>query len=142
MSYNCRFHKKYLAHQIRYYQPNPNAANGPYPRNTALNDPDYSSCLPGNCNALGLRVLNSQNILIYGAGLYSFFNSYSTSCSDYPGGTCQSEIFSIEGSTSELVVYALSTVGTTNMIVKDGVSLAVYSDNLATYADTIAYFTL
>jgi glucan 1,3-beta-glucosidase len=86
--------------------------------------------------------LNSQNTLIYGAGLYSFFNSYSTSCSDYPGGKCQSEIFSIEGSTSGLVVYALSTVGTTNMIVKDGVSLAVYSDNLATYADTIAYFTL
>jgi glucan 1,3-beta-glucosidase len=132
----------FIQTETPYYQPNPNAANGPYPRNTALYDPDYSSCLPGNCDALGLRVLNSQNTLIYGAGLYSFFNSYSTSCSDYPGGKCQSEIFSIEGSTSGLVVYALSTVGTTNMIVKDGVSLAVYSDNLATYADTIAYFTL
>ncbi|KAF4222546.1 hypothetical protein CNMCM6805_002191 [Aspergillus fumigatiaffinis] len=132
----------FIQTETPYYQPNPNAANGPYPRNTALYDPDYSSCLPGNCDALGLRVLNSQNTLIYGAGLYSFFNSYSTSCSDYPGGKCQSEIFSIEGSTSGLVVYALSTVGTTNMIVKDGVSLALYSDNLATYADTIAYFTL
>lgn len=26
----------------------------------------------------GLRVVNSQNILIYGAGLYSFFNNYNT----------------------------------------------------------------
>ncbi|KAF7178365.1 hypothetical protein CNMCM7691_007055 [Aspergillus felis] len=132
----------FIQTETPYYQPNPNAANSPYPRNTALNDPDYSSCLSGNCDALGLRVLNSQNTLIYGAGLYSFFNYYSTSCSNFPGGQCQSEIFSIEGSTSGLVVYALSTVGTTNMIVKNGASLALYSDNLATYADTIAYFTL
>jgi glucan 1,3-beta-glucosidase len=51
-------------------------------------------------------------------------------------------IFSIEGSTSALVVYSLNTVGTTNMIVKDGTSLAVVGDNLATFAATIAYFTL
>lgn len=50
-------------------------------------------------------------------------------------------IFSVEGSTSGLVVYGLNTVGTTYMIVKDGVALAKVSDNLATYAATIAYFT-
>lgn len=38
-------------------------------------------------------------------------------------------------------LYLLSTVGTTNMIVRDGESLARYDDNLATYAQTIAYFT-
>ena len=119
------------------------AANGPYPTNSALKDPDYSSCLPGNCNSLGLRVLDSSDIIIYGAGLYSFFNNYSTDCSTFPTPeNCQSEIFSVEGSTSDFVVYTLSTVGTTNMIVKDGESLAVVSDNLATYAATIAYFTL
>jgi len=33
----------------------------------------------GNCPAAwGLRVLNSNNILIYGAGLYSFFSNYDT----------------------------------------------------------------
>lgn len=79
---------------------------------------------------------------MYGAGLYSFFNNYNTACSDFPTANCQSEIFSIEGSTSNLVVYALSTVGTANMIVKDGVSLAAVGDNLATFAATIAYFTL
>lgn len=126
-----------------YYQPNPDAANGPYPTNSTLKDPDYSSCLPGNCNSLGLRVLDSNDIIIYGAGLYSFFNNYSTDCSTFPTPeNCQSEIFSVEGSTSDLVVYTLSTVGTTNMIVKDGESLAVVSDNLATYAATIAYFKL
>lgn len=108
-----------------------------------MKDPDYSSCLPGNCNSLGLRILDSTGIIVYGAGLYSFFNNYSTDCSTFPvPENCQSEIFSVEGSTSNLVVYTLSTVGTTNMIVKDGKSLAVVSDNLATYAATIAYFTL
>lgn len=127
----------------RYCQPTLDAANGPYPRNAALNDPDFTSCLPGNCDALGLRILNSNDIIVYGVGLYSFFNHYSTSCSTFPTPeNCQSEIFSVEGSTSNLTVYTLSTVGTTNMIVKDGMSLAVVSDNLATFAATIAYFSL
>ncbi|KAJ5976298.1 hypothetical protein N7481_010005 [Penicillium waksmanii] len=133
----------FIQTETPYYQPNPDAANSPYPTNSALNDPDYSSCLSGNCDSLGLRVLDSSNINIYGAGLYSFFNHYSTTCSTFPlPENCQSEIFSIEGSTNNLVVYALSTVGTTNMIVKDGTSLAVVGDNLDTYAATIAYFTL
>lgn len=128
---------------FRYYQPNPDAAHSPYPTNSALNDPDYSTCLPGNCDALGLRIVDSTDIIVYGAGLYSFFNNYSTACSTFPTPeNCQSEIFSVEGSTSNLVVYTLSTVGTTNMITKDGTSLAVVSDNLATFAATIAYFTL
>lgn len=129
--------------RYRYYQPNPNAANSPYPTNTALKDPTFGSCLGGNCNALGLRVLNSKSVIVYGAGLYSFFNNYSTTCSTFPlPENCQSMIFSIEGTNSGLVVYALSTVGTQYMIVKDGVALAKVSDNLATYAATIAYFTL
>lgn len=30
-------------------------------------------------DALGLRILNSQDLYVYGAGLYSFFDDYSTS---------------------------------------------------------------
>ncbi|KAK4865561.1 hypothetical protein LT330_009349 [Penicillium expansum] len=132
----------YIQTETPYYQPNPNAANGPYPTNSTLNDPNYSSCLGGNCNALGLRILNSKDVNIYGAGLYSFFNNYSTTCSTFPlPENCQSMIFSIEGSTSGLVVYGLNTVGTSYMIVKDGTALATVGDNLATYAATIAYFT-
>ncbi|KAJ5288874.1 Pectin lyase fold/virulence factor [Penicillium angulare] len=133
----------FIQTETPYYQPSPDAANSPYPTNSTLNDPDYSTCLSGNCDSLGLRVLNSEDIIIYGAGLYSFFNHYSTDCSTFPTPEdCQSEIFSVEGTTSGLTVYTLSTVGTTNMIVKAGSSLAVVSDNLATYAATIAYFTV
>lgn len=82
-------------------------------------------------------------MIIYGAGLYSFFNNYSTSCSAFPvPEDCQSMIFSIEGTTSGLVVYGLNTVGTTYMIVNSGTALAKVSDNLDTFAATIAYFTL
>lgn len=135
-------HIKTHGHPCSYYQPIPDAAHSPYPTNSALHDPTFTNCLGGNCNALGLRVLNSQSVNIYGAGLYSFFNHYSTACSTFPvPENCQSEIFSIEGTTKNLVVYSLNTVGTTNMIVRDNNVLAVVSDNLATFAATIAYFT-
>lgn len=49
-------------------------------------------------------------------------------------------MFAIDGETSGLQVYALSTVGTENMVVRDGKSLARAGDNRATFADTIAYF--
>lgn len=87
-------------------------------------------------------MLDSKDILVYGAGLYSFFNHYSTACSNTEGQRCQSEIFAIDGSTTALTVYTLSTVGTTNMIVRNGNSLATYSDNRATFAETIAYFQM
>jgi glucan 1,3-beta-glucosidase len=131
-----------LTRSQRYYQPNPNAQNGPYPRNSALNDPDFSTCLPGNCDALGLRVSNSNAVTIYGAGLYSFFNHYSTTCSNGGGPeNCQSEIFRVDGTTSALRVYTLSTIGTTNMITINGQSRALYSDNVNVFPDTIALFT-
>jgi hypothetical protein len=127
----------------RYYQPNPNAPSSPYPLSATLNDPDFSKCLPGNCDALGLRIYNSQGINIYGAGLYSFFNHYSTTCSNQGGPeNCQSEIFSIEGSTSSLRVYTLITIGTPSMVTINGVSDASYSNNVNTFPDTIAYFSL
>ncbi|OJJ49111.1 hypothetical protein ASPZODRAFT_13848 [Penicilliopsis zonata CBS 506.65] len=136
----------FIQTETPYYQPDPDAASSPYPTNTTLNDPDYSticSSTSGNCDALGLRILDSDTVFIYGAGLYSFFDSYSTTCSDDPGPEdCQSNIFSVEGTTSDLWVYTLSTVGTTNMVTVNGSALAPYRDNIATYADTIAYFTL
>ena len=39
-----------------------------------------------NADAWGLRIVDSTNILIYGAGLYSFFNNYSTACSNQGAG--------------------------------------------------------
>jgi len=67
--------------QCSYYQPNPNATM-PFAPVASLNDPDIAASSRGiagnSADGWGLRVVNSQNILIYGAGLYSFFNNYNT----------------------------------------------------------------
>lgn len=128
-----------------YYQPNPNATI-PFPPVKSLSDPDFvASCkgVQGNCaDAWGLRILDSQDILTYGAGLYSFFSNYSTSCSDVGAGeTCQARIFDLEGQKLENVwVYNLNTIGAVSMIDRDGMSLASYADNIDWFPDTIALF--
>jgi hypothetical protein len=55
---------------------------------------------------------------------------------------CQINIVDLEGTLSNINIYCLSTVGTTNMISEAGSSLAVYSDNVNVYVDTIALFQL
>lgn len=98
--------------------------------------------MSGNCDALGLYVTDSDAVYIYGAGLYSFFNDYSTTCSDAGNGEdCQSEIFRVNGTITGLRVYALNTVGVTNMIEVDGTSEALYSDNIGPYSDGIVLFS-
>jgi glucan 1,3-beta-glucosidase len=66
--------------ETAYWQPNPNASVV-FPIASGWNDPNFAtSCagVAGQCNmGWGLRVVNSSSILVYGAGLYSFFNNYS-----------------------------------------------------------------
>lgn len=128
-----------------YYMPTPNALTQPFPLNSSLSDPDYSSLCPSSslpCDSLGLRISNCQNILVYGAGFYSFFNNYQTTCSD-AGQTidCQGQIVQISSGSDHLWFYGLNTVGTGNMVNIDNTPVAKYSDNVNAYSDTIAKFT-
>jgi glucan 1,3-beta-glucosidase len=139
---------------------------------SSLNDPDLSaSCsgVSGNCaDAWGLRILNSQNILIYGAGIYSFFDGYSTceylqpeprkfafsvkytdrqlqllltACSTFAAGeSCQSRIVSLEGNISNVNLYNLNTIGSQSMLNRDGNELAYYADNENVFPSCIAVF--
>ncbi|KAI1324230.1 pectin lyase-like protein [Xylariaceae sp. FL0255] len=125
-----------------YYQPSPNAINSPYPENSTLNDPTFSNCATtsGNCDAWGMRILNSENVFVYGTGFYSWFNNYNDACSSPGNGeSCQSMIFDVQDSTS-VAVYTLTTIGSEDMVTKDGAVAATYSSNKAVYGDTIAYF--
>lgn len=152
--------------ETAYYQPHPDI-NAPFNAVPRLNDPTAKGgCKNGtNCDGLGLRVLDSQNVNIYGAGLYSFFDDYNTceqqtkphipvgeydelmratACS-YPvsGEICQRSIFSIEGKRSSNVnVYNLNTIGATSMIDREGVSLARFKDNVDVFPDDVAIFRL
>lgn len=134
----------FIQTETPYYQPNPQAPI-PFVLNTDLHDPDLQAACSGqggNCRgAWGLRIINSKNILTYGAGLYSFFDNYKTTCSNNPGPkNCQNNMFSLEGRNENVNIYALSTVGSTNMITIDGRTAAKSSDNLNVFSETIALF--
>lgn len=68
--------------ETAYWQPNPKAGVAT-PVIGSWNDPDFAtSCagVSGNCaSGWGLGVVNSQSILVYGAGLYSFFQNNNNS---------------------------------------------------------------
>jgi glucan 1,3-beta-glucosidase len=143
--YSPLFHQNLLI-TARYYQPNPSAP-APFTVVSSLNDPDFvTSCAgqSGRCaNAWGLRIVNSNNVLIYAAGLYSFFNNNdATVCPAAGTSNCQNNIFSLEGSLSNINLYNLGTVGSVNMITLQGSSLALYSDNENVYPGVIALFQL
>lgn len=137
-----------------YYQPNPPA---PYPFNTrddTLNDPDFASdCavpdqeITAPCEmAWALRIIDSSNVLVYGPGLYSFFNNYDTTCSGGPyGGTrkCQSRIVWVEdttGASQNVVLYDLNTIGSVSMVTNNGTDVALWKDNWSVYGESLIVF--
>lgn len=66
-----------------YYQANP-PAPAPFVTNTVYNDPNFATICASSSSvtacekAFGLRIVSSDQALIYGAGIYSFFENYST----------------------------------------------------------------
>lgn len=107
-----------------------------FPEKTVVND---NVTIP-DADAWGLRIVDSSDILIYGAGHYSFFNDYSTTCSDEGNGeVCQNTIFEVIGSDS-VNLYNLNTVGTHYMIDMDGKEKAYYAKNFNGFIDTVALF--
>ncbi|TEA13507.1 Glucan 1,3-beta-glucosidase [Colletotrichum sidae] len=141
-----------------YYQPSP-PASVPFPRVPGYNDPDFAADCKGQggnatagggsppCEmAWGLRVLGSRNVVAYGAGLYSFFNDYSTACCQVGAGArCQQRILDIReggncGKTEGLEVYNLNVVGATAMVTDEGKDVAFYKDNIAGFTAGIAVY--
>ncbi|KAI1310595.1 glycoside hydrolase family 55 protein [Xylaria venustula] len=126
-----------------YYQPLPDATK-PFPITSSINDPDFAtSCsgVSGNCaEAWGLRIIDSSDFFIYGAGHYSFFNNYDTSCSTVDAGeNCQSRIVSLEN-VSNINIYGLNTIGSTSMLDVDGKSVATWSDNVNVFPANIILY--
>jgi glucan 1,3-beta-glucosidase len=118
--------------ETAYWQPTP---NGPYAVSAAWNDPIVNNVGAG----WGLNIKNSR-VLIYGAGLYSFFDNYDVTCSNQGNESkCQRQIFNVEG-TSQVSVYNLNTVGSDSMIALAGFSIASWADNQNGFVSTIALF--
>lgn len=138
----------YIGHaqtEQAYFQPLP-AAQYPFPADPQLNDPDFAIICQNNpvpgCNmGWGMRIVNSSNVVVYGAGLYSFFDNYNDSCaSNKSPGYCQERILSIEGRAEGIRFLGLSTVGTRVMVERDGVDVMAAIQNNSTFADTLALY--
>ena len=124
--------------EVPYYQSTPKAPL-PFVTNEAYYDPDFSHC-PAESQtcamAWGLRVVNSQNVYIYGAGLYNFFQNYDQSC--LKSEDCQDSMVDIQGNVSTFHLYMLNTKATKNMVAVENQPAAFEGDNVSTFCSTIA----
>jgi hypothetical protein len=145
--YNYQFNNAsnvFLGHiqtETPYYQPNPDSTE-PFTVNPTYADPDFAvSCADdttGTCKrSWGVRAINTKDVFIYGAGLYSFFDNYAQDC--LKTQSCQQNVVSLEGG-SEVHFFGLSTKASVNMLTIDGQSAALDSDNRNNFCATLAWF--
>ncbi|KAK3682221.1 pectate lyase superfamily protein-domain-containing protein [Podospora appendiculata] len=123
-----------------YFQGNPEATT-PYTVNAKFNDPDFAVSCKGNstgcARSWGLRAVNSKDVFVYGAGLYSFFDNYDQTCLETE--SCQTNMVSLEQ--SQVHIFGLSTKASVNMLTVDGASVALDADNRNNFCATLALFT-
>jgi glucan 1,3-beta-glucosidase len=82
---------------------------------------------------------------IYNAGLYSFFQSWSTDCIETRNNRyCQDGIFRIQGNSEKVYLWNLETIGVANPVeindqvrVKNKDNIGVFTDGILGYLPTI-----
>ncbi|CAE6477166.1 unnamed protein product [Rhizoctonia solani] len=117
-----------------YWQPNP-APPSPFSINSAYFDPSFTN----GSAAWALRIQASSNIFVYGAGLYSFFQNYVQTCLNTY--TCQDSIVTISSDSSDVYVYSLSTVGTTNMLNVGSTAIVKQANNRNGFQSTMTIWS-
>lgn len=122
--------------ETAYFQGNPVAPAGTT-INATYSDPTFDGAASKDARTWGLRVVDSKDVFVYGAGLYSFFDDYNQEC--LATADCQNNMVSLENSAVHL--FGLSTKAATNMVTVDGKSQALDSDNRSTFCATLSYFT-
>jgi len=113
-----------------YFQPKP-AVPTPFRIDPAYHDP---SPFEGSASSWALAVKDSHDILIFGAGLYSFFVNYAQDC--VQTRDCQSQIATISSSSSNINLYSLSTVASVYQLSVDSVGVIDQKDNIDGFAST------
>lgn len=145
-----------------YFQGNPDSST-PFAVSAALGDPDFAA----SCNMLssracarswGVRVVDSVDVWMYGAGLYSFFDNYEQTCLQTEN--CQDNMVSVETTADFLQnvsnnvalaaaalnpsgrvhVFGLSTKAAVNMISVEGVPIALDRENRNNFCATVGAF--
>ena len=133
-----------------YFQANPKAPKpltiGNYNWGSS-SDPNWAYCesQPSLSNSTcykswGLRVMDSTNVFLHGAGLYSFFENYDQTC--VANNDCQRNILGIKGDNTNLNMYAINTKASYNIVTYDGVGQALDLDNRNNFCGTLARWIL
>ncbi|KAF5855169.1 hypothetical protein ETB97_009769 [Aspergillus alliaceus] len=106
----------YMGHmqtETPYYQPSPNALS-PYTPGAFLGDPTYIDCVDNLCKgAWALRIINSDDVFIYSAGFYSFFQNYDEGCID--NENCQQSLIETNFANG-LYMYNIFTKGNVEIV--------------------------
>ncbi|KAI1742280.1 glycoside hydrolase family 55 protein [Xylaria scruposa] len=125
--------------ETAYMQGNPDATQGV----TVLEgyfDPEFKETCNGSSDKCartwGMRITNSSDVYVLGAGMYSFFNNYAQEC--VGGQNCQDNMISIEDSNVHL--YGISTKASVNMLTVDSKPVVQDKDNRNTFCAAFAKF--
>ncbi|KIY43610.1 glycoside hydrolase family 55 protein [Fistulina hepatica ATCC 64428] len=124
----------FIQTETPYFQPSP-AVPSPFTADSALSDPSYPSSLT---SAWAIYISSSSNIIIFGAGLYSFYSNYAQTCLD--SVNCQSQIVNVDSASSDIWIYSLSTIAVTDMISVSESGVVSYSGNANGFADTVTFW--
>ncbi|KAJ6500510.1 exo-beta-1,3-glucanase [Mycena sanguinolenta] len=120
-----------LQTETPYFQPYAVALPYPFNKMSEYGDPDFP---PDITMAWALIVRSSTEIVVFGAGLYSFFSDYSQACLDTRN--CQNQIVNISGDSS-VYIYSLATVSSTFQISVDGKGVVNQMDNISGFTSTV-----
>ena len=124
--------------ETAYMQPNPDSLT-PFAPNAKYSDPTFADCTDGACKKTwGLRIVDSRQVFIYGAGLYSFFDNWAQEC--FGRGDCQTNMFSIDTCSSDVYLFTLATKAAVNMATVGGQPSIARVDNKDTFCDLVAVF--
>ncbi|KAJ7708550.1 hypothetical protein B0H16DRAFT_1481276 [Mycena metata] len=137
--YQCAFNNAQniyaglIQSETPYFQPTPIP---PAPFSTTLSYGDPSEAVAA---AWGLVITNSFDMFVYGAGLYSFFQTYGQAC--VPNRNCQDSMVLVDQQSAAVYIYQLTTAGSTNMISYPGnMSVALQADNIDGFASTLSFW--
>ncbi|KAM3448364.1 hypothetical protein MY3296_007848 [Beauveria thailandica] len=102
-----------------YYQPNPRPPDTVRAGARFPNDPDFSGCdlaaavEEDRCNYVWiLLVIDSTDVMVHSAGLYSFFNEYYQDC--IASHNCQTRILEVKRSTC-VIIFTLFSIAMVNI---------------------------
>jgi len=134
----------HIQSETPYWQSNPSALVPFTMQQNAFQDPNFSTCSSQNLRApcdksWGLRVVASNNILIYGTGLYSFFENYDQDC--VASNNCQENMISVQSGSKNVHLYGVSTKASINMVTLNGRAAGQDAGNRNNFCGTLAHWT-